>query len=343
MGIAPGDGDLMPSRFASDRQTDAGEWLQDLLDYMHIRQVPKSTGLVLLRARLTGAARIWLESVPTDIGFDEVIRRFRKRFVDNTGRRGELLTDFWHRRQGPDEPVSTYIEEMASLARRMRLDNKPLMRQGIIQGLRPEIRRDVKVLKPVTLEALAEAATIGESNAKSTARPDDAVVRNQLAEMRAMMAAMQEMMAANQRSNSTANAIDAPGTGTPATSTTTNTATTAPNHPGAAAPAAMPAVDGEGSHMTIQVVLPETAQYGGRRGGPGGRAGRGRGRGRRDPWGGQPMNVTGNHRLNVSPPTFQPHTGGQGNATTLHQPTQAYAASNTIRRAHRLHQQHTNG
>ena len=102
MEIVQGDGDLMPPRFADDRQTDAGEWLQDLLDYMNIRQVPKSTGLVLLCAHLTGAARIWLESILTKIGFDEMIRRFRKHFVDNTGRRDELLTDFWHRRQGPN-------------------------------------------------------------------------------------------------------------------------------------------------------------------------------------------------------------------------------------------------
>jgi len=55
MGIAPGDGDLMPPRFADDRQTDAEDWAQDLLRYMQIRQVPKATGLIVLRNRLTGA------------------------------------------------------------------------------------------------------------------------------------------------------------------------------------------------------------------------------------------------------------------------------------------------
>jgi len=51
-GIAPGDGDLMPPRFAGDRKTDAQEWLQDPLDCTHVRRVLKSTGLVLLRASL---------------------------------------------------------------------------------------------------------------------------------------------------------------------------------------------------------------------------------------------------------------------------------------------------
>jgi len=69
----------------------------------------------------------------------------------------------------------------------MQLDNEPLMRQGIIQELRPEIRRNVKLLRPTTLEELAEAAAIGESNVKMTAartRPADAAVETQLAEMR---------------------------------------------------------------------------------------------------------------------------------------------------------------
>jgi len=33
MGVAPGDGDLIPPPFSSDRETDADEWMQDLLDY----------------------------------------------------------------------------------------------------------------------------------------------------------------------------------------------------------------------------------------------------------------------------------------------------------------------
>jgi len=81
MGVAPGDGDLMPPRFSGDRKTE--EWLQDLLDYMEIRKVPKTTATVLLRTRLNGVARKWLESVPPETDFDEMTERFRKRFGNN--------------------------------------------------------------------------------------------------------------------------------------------------------------------------------------------------------------------------------------------------------------------
>ena len=61
------------------------------------------------------------------------------------------------------------------------------MRQLVIQGLRPKLWRDAKIHRPVILEAPTKPAVIGESNAKATTaamtRGDDAVVRNQLAEM----------------------------------------------------------------------------------------------------------------------------------------------------------------
>jgi len=95
------------------------------------------------------------------------VRRFRARFDANDGASTEWLNEFWNRLQASDEPVGDYIEEMTFLARRMRLDNEPLMRQGIIQGLRPEIKRDVLVQRPTTLEALVETAAIGKANARA--------------------------------------------------------------------------------------------------------------------------------------------------------------------------------
>ena len=65
-----------------------------------------------------------------------------------------------------------------------------MLRHAIIQGFRPNIRRDVRVLSPSTLEELAEAAAIGESNARLMTigpRATDTAVSAQLAEMRSMV------------------------------------------------------------------------------------------------------------------------------------------------------------
>ena len=94
MGVAPGDGDLLPPRFNGDRKVDTEEWVQDLLDYVQIRNVPKPTAVVLLRTGLTGVARKWLESIPPETTFDDIVRHFRQRFGTNDTSRTEMLTKF---------------------------------------------------------------------------------------------------------------------------------------------------------------------------------------------------------------------------------------------------------
>jgi len=322
-GIAPGDGDLMPPRFTDDRQTDADDWIQDFTDYIQIRQVPKPTAIILLRNRLNGAARKWFEALPPELEFDEMVRRFRKRFATNAGRRDELLDGFWNRRQGPDEPTSTYIEEMVSMARRMQLDNEPLMRQGIIQGLRPEIRRDVRLLRPTTLEELAEAAAIGESNTRlSTTRPrtTGGNVDAQIAEMRSMIAALTDLVATQQAPATTPTSADPP-TRQPTPATTTTAAATALHvQQDVTTMATAPMTNAtDPRNITVQLVMPPStaAQYGGNYGGASARPPRGRGRGYRGPWRNQPVTQP----LNAAAPPFrgnldQPATGPPGGEST---------------------------
>jgi len=97
--------------------------------------------------------------------------------------------------------------------------------------------------KPTSLKALAEAATIGEVNARTTGartKADDSTTSAQLAEMRAMVAVMQDMMAANQAQIGGARGHDppAPRREQPTCATTTTAAinSTARYHPSAAVP-----------------------------------------------------------------------------------------------------------
>jgi len=72
-----GDGDIMPPRFDGDRQTDAVDWAQDFLDYVYLRDLTETDARVLLRTRLAGAAKTWLESVPNDAGVEDILARLR--------------------------------------------------------------------------------------------------------------------------------------------------------------------------------------------------------------------------------------------------------------------------
>ena len=302
--IAAGDGDLMPPRFNGDRRTDAEDWLQDMMSNVTIRRVQPSDAAILIRARLTGAARTWAESVPAEASFDEIAARFRKRFGADGPNKPELMNQFWERRQAPDEPAGVYIEDKARLARRMRLGNEPFVLQGIVQGLRADIRRDVMLLQPTTLEGLIDAAAIGEASAKASAlqaKSDNADVNAQLSEMKSMMTAMQAAILSQQPPTTVNHAVDAAAMYPPQPPPTSTTAT-APSHyrptgmPTAATALTMPPTTSGQQPLTVQFVMPDggTATRGGR-------GGRGRGR----EWRGPRRNGYPQHKSGRPRPTQQ--------------------------------------
>jgi len=71
----------------------------DFIDYVTIRNVPEPTAIVLLRTRLTGVARRWMDGLPGDSTLADIVSKFRKRFGARRGLRPELLREFWSRRQ----------------------------------------------------------------------------------------------------------------------------------------------------------------------------------------------------------------------------------------------------
>jgi len=71
--------------------------------YVAIRRIQPADATLLIRARLTGVARTWSESVPAEASFHEIAAHFRKRFGAGGGNKPELMNEFLERRQAPDE------------------------------------------------------------------------------------------------------------------------------------------------------------------------------------------------------------------------------------------------
>ena len=276
MGVAAGDGDLMPPRFAGDRRSNAGEWVRDFRDYIKIRNIPAETAKILLRNHLTDVARQWFERLSPDLQLEEIQSRFQTRFGDTDAMQDRLTTDFWGRRQRADEPAEIFIEGMASLACRIRLDNPHFLRQAIINGLRPDLQMAVKLQRPTTLEEIAAAAAIAEAGPVTVAQPtrtDDAE------SMRSLVAAIKELVASQACPTATA--------------ATPNTATATPT------PAATPC------YVVMQGPPPHDGGHG-----VSGR-GRGRGRGWRGPGRGQPTpphSAVQQRQLDPAAPAYQPAT-----------------------------------
>jgi len=109
VGIAAGDGEILPPRYNGDSRVDADDWAQNFGDYIDLRQIPLHDARILLQNRLTGAARTWIDGMPADLGMDDLMERFRQRFG--------AMAEFWERLQGPEESTFKYVEEKARLAR----------------------------------------------------------------------------------------------------------------------------------------------------------------------------------------------------------------------------------
>ena len=186
VGVAPGDNEWMPLRYCGDRSIEAAEWMRDYRLCHHSQRVGAHSNRP--STRLTGVAGRWMDGPPGDRTLADIVSKFRKRFGARRGLRPVLLREFWSRCQGPEESLAEFIEEMTHLARRMGLDCPDLVRQVTLQGLRPNIQRDVALQQPTTKDELAAAAAVGEDNASL------ATDATQLAEMHQMIATMQAAM-----------------------------------------------------------------------------------------------------------------------------------------------------
>ena len=122
-------------------------------------------------------------------------------------------TNCWPLSEPASEPVRQYLEYMQGLARKLRLGTGSMTVQGIIQGLLPEVQRDVIFQHPSTMEALTEAVAVGERNAKIMAKPDnqtpkdDTYYEAKINQLEATIDAMQQMTASDRKAVATVNAV----------------------------------------------------------------------------------------------------------------------------------------
>jgi len=195
------------------------------------------------------------------------------------------------------------------MVRPVELNNDSLLHITIINGLLPEIRRDVTLQQPKSLDELTAAAAISKANVRANAVRvwyDDAAIACQVTELRTMMMQFQEMMMAQQRQVVGMQSVE-PTTYHPEPPAKMTTKAAMHRSPSAATmTAALPATT-INTPVTVNLVMPETTatQYGSVRSCPGGKSSIGRGW--RRPWRGRPaMQQPGVQQPNVMALPFQP-------------------------------------
>ena len=92
--FAGGDVDLLPPRFSSDSNLDADDWITDFHAYIRVRKIPLDDAVEVFRARISGTARQWIETIPSSLTLEEHITNFRERFsTSNNSNRPAVMSE----------------------------------------------------------------------------------------------------------------------------------------------------------------------------------------------------------------------------------------------------------
>jgi len=95
--------------------------------------------------------------------------------------------------KGPHERAGAYVEAKARLARRLSFDGSCIVVEGIIHGLRAELKKDVMMMRPQTIEDLIDIAEVSESSYNATTpatKPSDSKLAADIADIRTVVTAI---------------------------------------------------------------------------------------------------------------------------------------------------------
>ena len=161
--------DLLPPRFSSDSNLDADDWITDFRAYIRVRKIRLDDTVEVFCVRMSGTARQWIETIPSNLTLEEHITNFRERYsTSDDSHRQTLMSELWNRQQRADEKTSDFIKVKARLARFLNLLDERFTVEAAIQGMREDIRRDVVIQHPLTVNALRIAATRAEACSNRT-------------------------------------------------------------------------------------------------------------------------------------------------------------------------------
>lgn len=169
------DGTLLPPSFSGAPSEDPLAWAQQFERYIVFRQLGTRQAAHLFPLLLRDVALGWFndefgQKAPEKI--DEVLIKFRNRFITDDTFRWKQRGEIWDRRQRVDESVNLFVSDMRRRAARLALSADEL-RDVLIHCLRPDIRAFVVQKEPkscgdVYKYALLAEATVGNAATSSS-------------------------------------------------------------------------------------------------------------------------------------------------------------------------------
>jgi len=153
---------IVPKKFSGDPDEDAQEWISFMVRFIKFRDISNDNVKLLIPMFLTGAAAEWYENLAFPATLELFKTAFEEKFKATGASRWRARTELRERKQGATEKVSTYIETVRKMAKKMAIDDETAL-WSIIDGLRPEIKRSVIEKDPKTVAEMKTHAELAES------------------------------------------------------------------------------------------------------------------------------------------------------------------------------------
>ena len=154
---------LMPDYFYGYSTEDPRQFADKFEIYVHLQNIPADRQLDAVRMLLKGPAEVWWSSLADADKANWAA--FRVAFLNAFAGDGEqwmLEQQLEDRKQGKDELVEFYINDVIKLAKRLNKDDNDI-RQVLIRGLQPGIKSYVIGQNPQGLAQTVEKIKLGET------------------------------------------------------------------------------------------------------------------------------------------------------------------------------------
>lgn len=139
-------------------------WLKGYERYTKLKRWDDETAAISFPLFLESSARSWHESLPTSITDDytNVRELFLKEFTLSGAQMLAELDTLSARKQATDERLEDYLLDISKTCRRLGRTTQQHLEHAI-QGLRPDIKRQVLLQQPKSLEDVRRIGTLCES------------------------------------------------------------------------------------------------------------------------------------------------------------------------------------
>lgn len=157
---------LLPPYFTGSTKQSADTWLERFLKYSELQDQNQDDRLATFRLLLTQRAETWYNSLnnATQTNWGQLRAAFIAKFVNLPGLAFSRETEIIARKQGPTETVEKYVMDITR--RCNQLAKAPAeIKNILIRGLRPDIRRHILLQQPQTPDDVEEQARLYECTA----------------------------------------------------------------------------------------------------------------------------------------------------------------------------------